>query len=99
MLTDHGGFTPLERLMTAFTRMRPGEGRSLLLFFANGFLLLFSYYVIKALREAFLLSESSAEVRAYAVAVIALVLMLLVPAYSVVRRRLDGARLLRAVSL
>jgi AAA family ATP:ADP antiporter len=99
MLTDHSGLTPLERLMTAFTRMRPGEGRSLLLFFANAFLLLFSYYVIKALREAFLLSESSAEVRAYAVAVIALLLMLLVPAYSVVRRRLDGARLLRAVSL
>src|SRR5262249_12565401 len=66
-------------------------------FFANAFLILFSYYVAKALREAFLLSQFSAQVRAYAVAIIAVLLMFIVPAYSLVRRRLDGARLLRAV--
>jgi len=99
VLTDDSRLTPAERMMTLFTRMRPGEGRSLLLFAANAFLLLFSYYIVKALREAFLLSEFSAEVRAYAVAVIALILMVLVPAYSVVRRRFDGAHLLRVVSL
>jgi AAA family ATP:ADP antiporter len=99
MLTDHSNLSPAERVITLFTRVRPGEGRSLLLFFAHAFLLLFSYYVAKALREAFLLSQFPAEVRAYAVAVIALLLMILVPAYSVVRRRLDGARLLRAVIL
>jgi AAA family ATP:ADP antiporter len=37
-------------------------------------------------------------VRAYAVALIALILMLLVPLYGAVRRRLDGERLLRAVT-
>jgi len=99
MLADHSRLSPAERVIKLFTRVRPGEGRSLLLFFSNAFLLLFSYYVAKALREAFLLSQFSAEVRAYAVAVIALLLMILVPAYSVVRRRLDGARLLRAVIL
>jgi AAA family ATP:ADP antiporter len=85
--------------LTLFTRVRPGEGRSAMLFFLHGFLLLFSYLIVKALREAFMLTSFSAEVRAYAVAVIALVLMALVPAYGAVRRRLDGERLLRAVTL
>jgi len=99
MLTDHSGLTPFERLLTLFTRVRPGEGRSAFLFFLHGFLLLFSYQVVKALREAFMLTKFSAEVRAYAVALIALLLMVLVPLYAVVRRRLDGERLLRAVTV
>jgi hypothetical protein len=45
-----------------------------------------------------MLTKFSAEVRAYATAVIALLLMLLVPLYGVVRRWLDGAKLLRAVT-
>jgi AAA family ATP:ADP antiporter len=98
VLTDHAGLSRFERLLTLFTRVRPGEGRSAFLFFLHAFLLLFSYQVVKALREAFMLAKFSAEVRAYAVAVIALLLMFLVPAYSAVRRRLDGARLLRAVT-
>ena len=43
MLTDHSGLSPFERMLTLFTRMRPGEGRSAFLFFAHGFLLLYSY--------------------------------------------------------
>jgi AAA family ATP:ADP antiporter len=99
MLTDRSGLTPFERLLTLFTRVRPGEGRSALLFMLHAFLLLFSYQVVKALREAFMLAKFSAEVRAYAVAITALVLMMLVPVYGAVRRRLDGAKLLRAVTL
>jgi ATP:ADP antiporter, AAA family len=99
MLTKRAGLSPFERLLTLFTRVRPGEGRSALLFMLHAFLLLFSYQVVKALREAFMLTKFSAEVRAYAVAVTAVVLMLLVPLYGAVRRRLDGARLLRAVTL
>ena len=99
MLTDNSGLSPFERLLTLFTRIRPGEGRSTFLFFLHGFLLLFSYLIVKALREAFILTDFSAEVRAYGVAVIALVLMFVVPAYGAVRRRLDGARLLQAVTL
>jgi len=98
MLTDHSGLSRFERLLTLFTRVRPGEGRSALLFVVHGFLLLFSYQVVKALREAFMLTKFSAEVRAYAVAIIALLLMLLVPTYTAVRRRLDGERLLMAVT-
>ncbi len=99
MLTDNSGLSPFERLLTLFTRIRPGEGRSTFLFFLHGFLLLFSYYIVRALREAFILTDYSAEVRSYGVAVIALVLMFVVPAYGAVRKRLDGERLLQAVTV
>lgn len=99
MITDHAGLTPFEKLLSLVTRMRPGEGRAAFLFFLHGFLLLSSYQVVKALREAFILTKFSAETRAYAVALVALVLMIVVPLYAWVRRHLDGARLLRAVTL
>ena len=99
MTTELTSMTRFERLLSLMTRVRPGEGRSAFLFFLHGFLLLASYQVVKALREAFMLSKFSAETRSYAVAIMALVLMLVGPLYGWLRRRLDGARLLRAVTI
>lgn len=89
--------TGFEQLLALFTRIRPGEGRSLALFFVQGFLLLFSYYVVRAVREAVILTEFSAVVRSYAVAAIAVVLMALIPLYSLLRRRLGGERLVQVI--
>jgi AAA family ATP:ADP antiporter len=99
MLTDHAGLSRFERLLGMMTRMRPGEGRSAFLFCLHGFLLLTSYQVVKALREGLILTRFSAEVRAYAVATTALVLIVLVPAYGYLRRHVDGERLLRVVTM
>jgi AAA family ATP:ADP antiporter len=99
VLTDDAGLSRFERLLGLITRVRPGEGRSAFLFFLHGFLLLSSYQVVKALREALILTRFSAEVRAYAVAAMALVLIVVVPLYGHVRRRVDGERLLRLVTL
>ena len=99
MITDSAGLSRFERLLSLVTRVRPGEGRAAFLFFLHGFLLLSSYQVVKALREAFVLTRFSAETRSYVVAVTALVLMFVVPLYGRVRRHLDGARLLRTVTL
>ncbi|MDP9198807.1 MAG: hypothetical protein M3O07_06285 [Pseudomonadota bacterium] len=99
MNTHHARLTRFERLLTFVTRVAPGEGRSALLFFLHGFLLLASYQVMKALREAFMLAKFSAEQRAYAVALMALVLMIAVPLYGRLRHHLEGAQLLRAVTL
>ena len=96
---DHARLTRFERLLSFVTRVAPGEGRAAFLFFLHGFLLLASYQVVKALREAFMLTKFSAETRAYAVAVMALVLMLVVPLYGRLRHHLDGAQLLRAVTI
>ena len=99
MISDHAELSRFERLLSLVTRVRPGEGRAAFLFFLHGFLLLSSYQVVKALREAFMLTKFSAETRSYAVAITALVLMFVVPFYGWVRRHLDGARLLRAVTI
>ncbi|MEO6081157.1 MAG: Npt1/Npt2 family nucleotide transporter [Steroidobacteraceae bacterium] len=99
MTQNHASYTWADRLLSHVTRMRPGEGRAALLFFLHAFLLLASYQMVKALREAFILSKYSPETRSYAVAAMALVLMVAVPLYGWVRRRLDGAQLLRAVTL
>jgi ATP:ADP antiporter, AAA family len=99
-LTDsRANWTRFERLLSLITRVRPGEGRSAFLFFLHAFLLLSSYQVVKALREAFMLAKFSAEERSYAVALMAVVLMFIVPLYGWVRRHLDGARLLRVVTI
>jgi AAA family ATP:ADP antiporter len=99
VISDHAGLSRFERFLSLITRVRPGEGRAAFLFFLHGFLLLSSYQVVKALREALILTRFSAETRSYAVAVTALVLMIIVPLYGSVRRHLDGARLLRAVTV
>ena len=99
MNPDHASLTRFEQLLSYVTRVAPGEGRTAFLFFLHGFLLLASYQVVKALREAFMLAKFSAETRAYAVAAMALVLMLVVPLYGRLRHHLDGAHLLRAVTL
>ena len=99
MTEHHATLSRLERLLSLVTRVRPGEGRTALLFFLHAFLLLSSYQVIKALREAFMLTKFSAETRSYVVALMAMLLMLIVPLYALVRRHLDGTRLLRAVTI
>ncbi|MDH4167338.1 MAG: hypothetical protein OEV90_13145, partial [Gammaproteobacteria bacterium] len=78
MISDHAELSRFERFLSLVTRVRPGEGRAAFLFFLHGFLLLSSYQVVKALREAFMLTKFSAETRSYAVALMALVLMIVV---------------------
>ncbi|MEZ5531637.1 MAG: putative Ig domain-containing protein [Steroidobacteraceae bacterium] len=92
-------YSPFERAVQVLTRVRAGEGRCIALFAAHAFLIMASYYVLKALRESFLLAGAAAEVRSYAVAANGLVLMALIPLYSAVRRRIDGARLVRLVGV
>lgn len=46
--------TPLDRFLRLFTDVRPGEGRTGVVMFANVFLILCAYYFIKPLREGWL---------------------------------------------
>ena len=80
--------TPLERLLSRVVPVRAGEGRVVVLLFTNVFLLLFAYYLLKPAREALVLTEGSAEVRSYALAAQALLLMLIIPVYTAFLRRI-----------
>jgi AAA family ATP:ADP antiporter len=77
----------LERLLRVFTEVREGEGATALLLFANVFLILCAYYLIKPLREGWIsISEvaglTKMEVKAYSSFGQSLLLIFVVMAYT-----------------
>jgi AAA family ATP:ADP antiporter len=96
-VAQNSRYTPFERFLTLITAVRPGEGRTVALFSAHVFLILFAYYIFRSVREGLLLEHGSAAKGSYATAVIAGTLLVLVPIYSAVRRRFDGVRLVNTV--
>lgn len=90
--------TRFERFLGLFTQLRPNEGRGVALFFLYAFLLLVAYYILKTLREPLLLAESSAEMKSYAYAVIAALLLVLIPIYGFVFRRSEKTQLTRGLT-
>jgi AAA family ATP:ADP antiporter len=102
---------PFDRLLGLFSEVRPGEGARALLMLVNVFLILVSYYVIKTVREPLILGtevpgflqalgiKSAAEVKTFAAAGQALVLMAFVPAYSWFASRADRMNLIVGVTL
>ena len=79
----------LDRALSLFTDIRAGEGATALLMLLNIFLLLVCYSVIKTVREPLILLGGGAEVRSYAAAGQALLLMGFVPLYSWFAARVD----------
>jgi ATP:ADP antiporter, AAA family len=71
-----------ERVLTLFTSVRPGEGRSIFVMLSQIFLLLFGYYLIRTVRETIILVEGTPEVRAYATGAIAITLIFVIPLYK-----------------
>ncbi|MCC7415607.1 MAG: hypothetical protein IT176_00590 [Acidobacteria bacterium] len=88
----------LERALSPFTDVRAGEGTTALLMLLNVFLLLVCYSVIKTVREPLILLGGGAEVRSYAAAGQALLLMGFVPLYGWIASRVDRVKLLVSVT-
>ncbi len=79
--------SPGERMLRIFTDLRPGEGRTALLMFANVFLILCAYYLIKPLREGWLAVSdipglSKMELKAYSSFGQGVLLLFVVAAYA-----------------
>jgi AAA family ATP:ADP antiporter len=89
---------PVDRALNLFTEVRGGESTTALLLALNVFLLLTAYYLIKPVREALILSGGGAEVKSYAAAGQAILLLGLVPAYGALADRLPRRRLLNVVT-
>ena len=87
------------RLFSVFAEVRPGEAATVVLLAANVFCLLALYYVLKTVREALILTESGAEVKSYAAAGQALLLLVVVPAYGAVASRVNRMWLVGGVTL
>ena len=91
--------SPLDRALSVVAEVRAGEGVGALLLAANVFALLAFYYVLKTVRESLILSEGGAEVKSYAAAGQAVMLLGLVPLYGWVASRVDRVRLISGVTL
>jgi ATP:ADP antiporter, AAA family len=89
----------LDRSLALVADVRAGEGAGALLLAANVFCLLTFYSVLKIVREALILSEGGAEIKSYAAAAQALLLVALVPAYGLVAARVNRIKLNCGVTL
>jgi AAA family ATP:ADP antiporter len=91
--------TWLERLLSPIADIRHDEAPMALLMALLMFLVLGAYYELKTAREAFILTEGGAEVKAYSSAGQAVLLLLLVPAYGAFASRVNRGNLVRWVTL
>lgn len=89
----------LDRFLSLFADVRGGEGAGALLLFANIFLLLSAYYLLKTAREPLILTEQGAVVKTYLSAGQALLLLAVIPAYSWVASKVKRVWLLCGVSV
>ena len=92
---------PLDRVLNVFSDVRGGEGTTALFLLLNVFLLLAAYYLIKTVREPWILAAEGggAEIKSYASAGIAALLIVLVPVYSAVASRVSRVKLINGVTL
>jgi ATP:ADP antiporter, AAA family len=97
----------LDRVLRVFSDVRPGESTTVLLLFANVFTILVGYYVIKTVREPLVLNTGGlkiplfggAEVKSFASAGQAFLLMAFIPLYSWFASRVDRVRLIVGFNL
>src|SRR5690606_30712586 len=83
--------SPLDKLLSLFPQVRAGQALSALL--------LASYYVLKTVREPLILTLGGAELKSYASAGQALLLLVVVGAYSRFAARFDRIRLITGATL
>lgn len=93
-----------ERFLRIFTEVKPGEGTTALMMFANVFLILLAYYFIKPLREGWIAVSdieglSKMEVKAYSSFVQSIVLLFVVGWYARLADRWDRVTLFSRATL
>lgn len=90
----------LDRGLNVVTEVHAGEGVTALLLATALFLLLMAYYIIKPVREALILQHpAGAEYKSWLGAAIAVLLLVVVPAYSKLADSLPRNRLVSGVTI
>ena len=87
----------LALLLRPFAKVEPGEAVSALVLMLTVFLLLMAYYFLKTAREPLILLHGGAEVKSYAAAGQSLLLLLVVPAYGALARRVGRMKLIAGI--
>jgi AAA family ATP:ADP antiporter len=86
------------KFLRLFTVIHPGESGTALLLMLNVFLLLAAYYIIKPVRSALILAGKGAEWESYLNAVIAVLLIFVVKAFSSMASHLPRQKLISWVT-
>src|SRR5512143_1014589 len=89
----------LARALRPFTRVHPVEVAIVSVMALTAFLLLTAYYLLKTVREPLILLEGGAEVKLYARAGQAIIMVAIVHAYGELARRVGRMKLLAIVFL
>lgn len=90
----------LDRFLRLFTDVRPGEAYTALVLTANIFLILTAYYVLKPVREALILAgDGGAEIKSYAAAGQAMLLLLAIPLYGKLASSVSRRKLINVVTV
>ena len=89
----------LDRALSPLAEVRAGEGAGALLLALNVFALFAMYYILKTVRESLILSEGGAEVKSYAAAGQAALLLAFVPAYGALASRVNRVVLINGVTI
>src|SRR5215468_5387306 len=88
-----------ERLLRPFAEVRAGEAFTALFLTATIFLILTAYYLLKVIREPLILLSGGAEVKAYAAAGQALLLIPVLRAHGAIARRVSRFKLIAIIFL
>jgi AAA family ATP:ADP antiporter len=105
LMSDQEKPSLLDRFLGLFSDIRPGEAGNVLLMFSNIFLILTAYYVLKVVRESLtiggvqLFGLGGDEIKAYLPAVMAVVLLGVVPLYGAVASAVSRIRLINGTTL
>ena len=97
-MANNGWLSRGKRILTLGVELKPGEGLGVSAMFASLFLVLFTAYLLKPAREMLILTEGTAEIRSYAVALQALMLLFFIPIYGKFSRRFDSYRYMQIVT-
>jgi AAA family ATP:ADP antiporter len=95
----------LESLLSLFAEVRPGEAANVFLMFANVFLILTAYYVLKVVREGLtiggveLFGIGGDEIKVYLPAVMTVLLLGVVPLYGAIASKVSRIRLINLTTL
>jgi AAA family ATP:ADP antiporter len=88
----------VDKVTAVFSRVRPGEGLPVVILLVDLFLILTAYYLLKVVREPLILLGGGAEVKSYATAAQAVLLIALVPLYGWVASRVPRMVLVNGVT-
>lgn len=97
-MTEKSAGAWLKRSLFLGVELRPGETAGVVAMFASLFLILFTAYLLKPAREMLILTEGTAEIRSYAVALQALLLLIFIPLYGKFSRGFDSFRYMQIVT-